>query len=249
MEEKILGRNGSIYCEFNFSGKYSKLLKNLLIETLSNFSNTCMKYIRDPGFPDFPFTYNELVLQATLTHALFSATKTGLVFTEYPIERNKESSGRVDFFICEKYSNDPSNRCFIYLETKFGWFSYRSIEKKKPIRKDLIEKLEKGVKQIKSISLEKNAAALLLSIFPIYYKFGTQDEKNKKDLEDSAIRKFKQINKKKIKEYAQEIKNYLGKNNFLCIWFIPNLEENYFEYDSKYETYPAIIFSGTYRKP
>ncbi len=246
MDYETLGKNGILKYKVAFSGKYSRILQELLKETVRNFANASMKYIRDNGCPDFPFIYNELVLRPPLTYAFFSATRTGLVFTEYPVEKNGKS-GRVDYFICEKYGAD-NQRCFIYIETKFDWISYRSV--KNSLIKRTKDKLESGIKQIGSFSLDKEDIVLLLSVLPVYYSFGKKNYKK-----SEAIKRFRSVDSGFIEEkalaYYSDFKNMLveslKKNAFLFIWFTPRPDENSLEYESKYETYPAVLFLGTYK--
>ncbi|WP_457623011.1 hypothetical protein, partial [Persephonella sp.] len=130
MEKEFdLKKFGYIYLYDEFEGKYSKIIRKFLVDTVSNFAKETMIYLRRKDSDIYPFIYNEIVLNSVLLPALKMSSDSSIVLMEFPIDRikNNESksdnnlgTGRVDFYIIHKEIN-------ILLELKFGWISYNSL--------------------------------------------------------------------------------------------------------------------------
>ncbi|SMO41273.1 hypothetical protein SAMN06269117_10389 [Balnearium lithotrophicum] len=244
-----LGKNGKVYFKSELKGKSSRILNEFLLESLKNFANVSMNFVRQ-DLEDFPFIYGEKTLPSVLIPAFRMASKEKIVFSEYPVDRekltdrstngSKEKIGRVDYFIFH-------NGLEIIVETKFSWISYNSLKLEfnldKSIKKELFTLLGKAIEQIRSVKWE-GVEKLVLMVVPIYYAISS-----KKD-----VKVFKEIKGDLIENdlisgiyntMLTRAKNFLAEfQPFLGYWFLSTFHEYYLEWENRKEAYPYILFLG-----
>jgi len=239
-----VGKNGQIYFYSEFYGGFSRNLHAFLAEAVKAFAGISMNFMRKYG--DFPFVYGEKTLPSVLVPAFKEASDSGIVFSEYPVDRKKAiirmkeediyKSGRVDYLVFHKGKE-------ILIETKLSWVSYNSlIKKKKGIAKKHEELLGRALEQIRSIKWEgeEEPEKIVFMIVPVYYLSSTIENFKKKI--DSAL------GEKLFKESYHEllaIKRFLSEfQPFAGYWTVPTPYEHYIEWERNFEAYPYVFFIG-----
>jgi len=242
---KSLGKNGEIYFDSEFNGSFSRNLNTLFSKFMEEFANISMKFRRS-DYEDFPFVYREKTLPSVLIPAFIKASDTGIVFSEYPVDRKKltnrsnqiteERSGRVDYFIFHKGME-------IIVESKFSWISYNSLKTGGGIREQHINLLREAVGQLGSIKWE-GAEKIALMVTPVYYSIDSEkDVKIFKNIERSLIEEdlLTEIYNRILMSIRKDL---AGFQSFLGYWYLPISHEYYLEWENRYESYPYVLFIG-----
>ncbi len=240
-----LGKNGQVYFYSEFSGEFSKNLHKFFMDVVKNFANISMSFIRS-DYGDFPFVYGEKTLPSVLIPAFRMTSDSGIVFSEYPVNRKKltkrevqgseEKAGRVDYIVFHKGKE-------ILIESKFSWISYKSLKEGKGITKKHIELIGKVLQQLRSIKW-KGAEKIAFMVIPVYYPVTSLDNDIEifKSIEPALIEK---LTDRIYSEILTLTKNFLEEfQPFLGYWSVPTPHEYYIEWEKKYEAYPYILFIG-----
>ncbi|TCK03469.1 hypothetical protein [Phorcysia thermohydrogeniphila] len=240
-----IGKNGQIYFYSEFCGSFSRSLHGFFVKAVKAFAGVSMNFVRK--YDDFPFVYGEKALPSVLIPAFKEASDSGIVFSEYPVDRKKVISrirnekdncklGRVDYLVFHKGKE-------ILIETKLSWVSYNSLMKEKGIVKRHVKLLGRALEQIRSIKWgkEEESEKVAFMVVPVYYPSNTIED-FKKNIDSTLGEKLFEESYHELLAY---IKNFLSEfQPFVGYWVVPTPHEYYIEWERRFEAYPYVFFIG-----